>query len=79
MDYLARWLEKRFLKAEQHALFPTKQEATTSAPGMQSIAKGLASMVELGDSPLCPDCGGITIRNGSCYKCPECGGTTGCS
>ena len=31
------------------------------------------------DSPACPECGAITIRNGSCYKCMNCGATTGCS
>lgn len=32
-----------------------------------------------GDSPLCPTCGHITIRNGSCYKCINCGTSLGCS
>jgi ribonucleoside-diphosphate reductase alpha chain len=31
------------------------------------------------DSPPCPDCGEVTVRNGSCYKCCNCGATTGCS
>jgi ribonucleoside-diphosphate reductase alpha chain len=31
------------------------------------------------DSPACPDCGSITVRNGACYKCMNCGATTGCS
>ncbi len=31
------------------------------------------------DAPPCPDCGAITLRNGTCYKCPNCGSTTGCS
>ncbi|HEY4026818.1 MAG TPA: vitamin B12-dependent ribonucleotide reductase [Candidatus Dormibacteraeota bacterium] len=31
------------------------------------------------DSPACPDCGSITVRNGACYKCMNCGSTTGCS
>jgi ribonucleoside-diphosphate reductase alpha chain len=31
------------------------------------------------DSPPCPECGAVTIRNGSCYKCNNCGATTGCS
>jgi len=32
-----------------------------------------------GDAPACPDCGHITIRNGSCYKCLNCGNSLGCS
>ncbi len=31
------------------------------------------------DAPACPDCGGIMVRNGSCYKCLNCGSTSGCS
>ncbi len=31
------------------------------------------------DSPPCPDCGSVTVRNGACYKCNNCGATTGCS
>ncbi|MBU2501097.1 vitamin B12-dependent ribonucleotide reductase [bacterium] len=31
------------------------------------------------DSPPCPECGSVTIRNGACYKCHNCGATTGCS
>lgn len=31
------------------------------------------------DAPFCHNCGGIMIRNGSCYKCLNCGETTGCS
>ena len=30
------------------------------------------------DAPACPNCGGITIRAGSCYSCPNCGASTGC-
>lgn len=34
---------------------------------------------DTGDAPACPDCGGMTVRNGTCYKCMNCGSTTGCS
>jgi ribonucleoside-diphosphate reductase alpha chain len=27
----------------------------------------------------CFDCGGLMIRNGSCYSCSECGSSSGCS
>jgi ribonucleoside-diphosphate reductase alpha chain len=33
----------------------------------------------MGDAPLCPTCGHITIRNGACYKCLNCGTSLGCS
>ncbi len=33
----------------------------------------------MGDAPVCSNCGHMTIRNGSCYVCLTCGDTTGCS
>ena len=30
-------------------------------------------------APPCPTCGGLMVRNGTCYVCRECGTTTGCS
>jgi ribonucleoside-diphosphate reductase alpha chain len=31
------------------------------------------------DAPPCPDCGQITVRNGTCYRCHNCGASLGCS
>ena len=31
------------------------------------------------DAPLCPECGHVMVRNGSCYRCFNCGATSGCS
>jgi ribonucleoside-diphosphate reductase alpha chain len=70
MDYLARWLELRFLKAQQGKLF---------APKAALPAVELAAAEETGDAPPCPNCGNLTTRNGSCFKCSNCGSTTGCS
>ena len=33
----------------------------------------------MGDAPVCSNCGHMTVRNGSCYVCLTCGDTTGCS
>jgi ribonucleoside-diphosphate reductase alpha chain len=30
------------------------------------------------DTPMCPECGSTTMRNGSCHTCMTCGATTGC-
>jgi ribonucleoside-diphosphate reductase alpha chain len=32
-----------------------------------------------GDAPPCDLCGGLMVRNGTCYKCLNCGSTSGCS
>jgi ribonucleoside-diphosphate reductase alpha chain len=47
--------------------------------GSIHAADALASMIDLGDAPICPVCGSIMVRNGSCYKCMSCGSTSGCS
>lgn len=31
-----------------------------------------------GDDSICPACGGMTVRTGTCHTCTECGSTTGC-
>ncbi|PAP78299.1 vitamin B12-dependent ribonucleotide reductase [Rubrivirga marina] len=42
-------------------------------------AKGqLGAFDNQDDAPACPNCGGITVRAGSCYSCPNCGSSTGC-
>ncbi len=33
----------------------------------------------MGDAPVCSNCGHMTIRNGNCHICLTCGDTTGCS
>jgi ribonucleoside-diphosphate reductase alpha chain len=50
-----------------------------------AVLPGSAAMVDsalkenMGDAPVCSNCGHMTIRNGSCYVCLTCGDTTGCS
>ena len=76
-DYIFRWLGSKFLGAEytsneagdSNALRPTESTAQEKLPFPVAVA----------DAPMCSECGGMTTRNGSCYKCENCGGTSGCS
>jgi ribonucleoside-diphosphate reductase alpha chain len=49
------------------------------------VVAGSAALVDtalkenMGDAPVCSNCGHMTVRNGSCYVCLTCGDTTGCS
>jgi len=58
-------------------------EGSTTAT--ETVLAGSAAMVDsalrenMGDAPVCSNCGHMTIRNGSCYVCLTCGDTTGCS
>jgi ribonucleoside-diphosphate reductase alpha chain len=56
---------------------PLKPKLTELKPELQGEQQYLGSM--MGDAPLCPTCGHITIRNGACYKCLNCGTSLGCS
>jgi ribonucleoside-diphosphate reductase alpha chain len=44
------------------------------ASSMHAISRDL-----FGDAPPCDLCGGLMVRNGTCYKCLNCGSTSGCS
>ncbi len=45
----------------------------------QSTSLDRAMVTMQGDAPACPECGAITVRNGTCYKCMNCGESLGCS
>jgi len=57
----------------------------TAVKVTETVLAGSAAMVDsalkenMGDAPVCSNCGHMTIRNGSCYVCLTCGDTTGCS
>ena len=81
MDYIARWLELRFLTGDQGELFkalpmPIQQlrEANDTDP-----VGALGELIQMGDAPACNICGSLMVRSGTCYRCMTCGGTSGCS
>ena len=72
IDYLSRWLSLKFLNQN---LGPKK--VVKEAEEMEAGVAG--TFVNQSDAPACPNCGSITVRNGSCYKCSVCGTSLGCS
>jgi len=79
MDYIARWLELRFLNGDQGELFkalpmpvPRAIEANSSDP-----VGALGELIQMGDAPACNTCGSLMVRSGTCYRCMTCGGTAG--
>lgn len=81
MDYLARWLELKFLNNKQGELFaplPRSRHGSTVAPEKEEV-KALSELVQLGDAPACSVCGALMVRSGSCHRCVTCGSTSGCS
>ncbi len=53
--------------------------STTATAGDAAGMADMALSENMGDAPVCSNCGHMTIRNGSCYVCLTCGDTTGCS
>ncbi|MBN2430866.1 MAG: vitamin B12-dependent ribonucleotide reductase [Acidobacteria bacterium] len=85
-DYLFKWLALKFMPREEQlkigVVQPEEngQAADTTDRGGMNAPLQLDGMVEMkDDSPPCPECGSIMVRNGACYKCLNCGTTNGCS
>jgi len=69
---------------KQETQFITKVEEIKETEVVEAVTNSVTTVQEvlgdmMGDAPACPDCGHITIRNGSCYKCLNCGNSLGCS
>jgi ribonucleoside-diphosphate reductase alpha chain len=78
--------------ADVREALPQKEAEMVAAKGlkaMEAVAGGDPQRITMedehqvfkaqADSPPCPECGSVTVRNGACYKCNNCGATTGCS
>lgn len=65
------------------ALLPLSggEEEETVSEGLGESTKSESPLKPqvVSDAPLCPNCGSIMVRSGSCYACPDCGNTSGCS
>lgn len=69
LDYVARWLEKKFVGGPLEIKTPQSPEiAVVEKEQSQSVSTGMA----------CPDCGNTTVKAGTCATCPTCGWNQGC-
>ena len=81
MDYIARWLDLKFLSGDQGELFnapPLPTQAAVDSPVDDPIG-ALGELIQMGDAPACNICGSLMMRSGTCYRCMTCGSTSGCS
>lgn len=92
LDYIARFLSITFLESPSlpPAIEHTFQRLKGSADDETNIlspppAESTIHMVNaepvpavISDTPICVECGAITIRSGACYVCTQCGSSSGC-
>ena len=81
MDYIARWLELRFITGDQGELFkalPMPVQPAIEANSSDPVG-ALGELIQMGDAPACNICGSLMVRSGTCYRCGTCGSTSGCS
>ena len=69
VDYVVRWMEKRFLNGE--AGKPAAPQVSVNGHAKTKIASSLAG-------PPCWRCGAVTVQAGACRACVNCGETSGC-
>ena len=95
VDYIFRWLGKKFLDAEtQQELGVMSEEVRRRLAELYENGAQIPTPIEMAqasppgqtalfnpweDAVECARCGGRMIRTGACYTCRDCGHNTGCS
>jgi ribonucleoside-diphosphate reductase alpha chain len=77
VDYIFRWMGKRFLTADQQEELGIMSPEVPPQPAAPAGQTALFNHWE--DAVECARCGGRMVRTGSCYTCRDCGTNTGCS
>ena len=78
LDYIARWLELKFLTEGGQAARPSQDVGQVQQPQQPRAERATQAVIE-NDAPLCHECGTVMVRSGACHKCSNCGATSGCS
>ena len=81
VDYVFRWLERKFLTGDQGELFKALPMSIQPArdANVTDPVRALGELIQMGDAPACNICGSLMVRSGTCYRCMTCGSTSGCS
>ncbi len=78
LDYIARWLELKFLPDGGRAARPSQDVGQVYPAPQPHKARSVQPATD-NDAPLCHECGTGMVRSGACHKCSNCGATSGCS
>ena len=92
VDYIFRWMGKKFLSADQQEeagiltpevkarLAAAYAAGEAAAPSHEAPPTGQTALFNSWEDAVeCSKCGGRMVRTGSCYTCRDCGTNTGCS
>lgn len=91
-DYIFRYLASKFMSPDQQVQIGNHVQPTISSKspafgdaGTEQTEQKADSdqmvmpFINQEDAPLCPSCGLIMVRSGTCYLCQNCGTQHGCS
>jgi ribonucleoside-diphosphate reductase alpha chain len=80
IDYIFRWLGTKFKAPTDGVATESATQAVVTEKTAENLEKSESIAFQAQeDSPPCPECGSILVRNGACYKCTNCGASVGCS
>ncbi len=77
VDYIGRWLNLKF----NNLYHPDEgaRELSEMKGDKMPVCLTCEEEKTMMDSPLCPNCGSMTVRSGTCHRCTNCGESLGCS
>jgi ribonucleoside-diphosphate reductase alpha chain len=82
IDYIAKWLASQFCEPVTQAQLGLRTESALVLNEDRAAIKAEHQppnvQLALQSDSLCPECGGIMRRTGSCETCSSCGLNTGC-
>jgi ribonucleoside-diphosphate reductase alpha chain len=79
VDYIARWLLLKFDKPYGPIMdIQISEESLALADSVGQLKNSMFDKIKRVDARICPDCGTLLIRTGSCYGCGDCGYSGGC-
>jgi len=85
-DYLFKVLDIKYyggrnsgLEERIASLIPEGINTHASKDELEGVSLPPPPVMMNMSAPMCPNCGGLTRRVGTCHSCPTCGTSTGCS
>ena len=87
-DYLFKVLDIKYYggknsgleqKLASLSILPPKEDDLELSGTVEPAKNYTIKLTNSSSAPMCPNCGTMMKRSGTCYACPTCGGSSGCS